>query len=89
MEAPLFREVVGAATNIKEFDIVGCCTDICICNGPMGLANYMDEHNREVIVRVHQDAIATFSEDTRQNYVDAAYLLMEQQGIQLVKKFRV
>ena len=86
MEAPIFRNVVEEASNIKEFDIVGCCTDICICNGPMGLANYLDEHNREAIVRVHQDAVATFGESSRQNYVDAAYLLMEQQGIQLVKK---
>ena len=86
MEAPIFREAMEEATNIKEFDIVGCCTDICICNGPMGLANYLDEHNRDCIVRVHQDAVATFAENDRQNYVDAAYLLMEQQGIQLVKK---
>lgn len=89
MEAPIFRKVVEEASNIKEFDIVGCCTDICICNGPMGLANYLDEHNREAIVRVHQDAVATFGESSRQNYVDVAYLLMEQQGIQLVKKIRL
>ena len=31
MEAPIFREVMDKATNIKEFDIVGCCTDICVC----------------------------------------------------------
>lgn len=86
MEAPIFREVMDKATNIKEVDIVGCCTDICVCNGPMGLANYLDEHNRDSIIRVHKDAVATFAEDDRQNYVDAAYLLMEQQGIQLVKK---
>ena len=86
MEAQPFRDVMKEAVNIKEFDIVGCCTDICICNGPMGLANYLDEHNRDSVIRVHKDAVATFSEDNRQNYVDAAYLLMEQQGIQLVKK---
>ena len=86
MEAPIFREVMEEACNIKEFDIVGCCTDICVCNGPMGLSCYLDEHNRDCIIRVHQDAVATFAEESRQNYVDAAYLLMEQQGIQLVKK---
>lgn len=86
MEAQPFRDVMEEASNIKEFDIVGCCTDICICNGPMGLSCYLDEHNRDSVIRVHQDAVATFSEDNRQNYVDAAYLLMEQQGIQLVKK---
>ena len=86
MEAPHFREMISNATNIKEFDIVGCCTDICVCNGSISLANYLDEHNREALIKVHKDAIATFGEDTRQNYVNAAYLLMEQQGIQLVKK---
>ena len=86
MEAQPFREVMEEACNIKEFDIVGCCTDICVCNGPMGLSCYLDEHNRDCIIRVHKDAVATFAEESRQNYVDAAYLLMEQQGIQLVKK---
>ena len=86
MESPIFREVMKDATNIKEFDIVGCCTDICICNGSIGLANYLDEHNRDNVIRVHLDAIATFAEDVRENYVNSACLLMEQQGIKLVKK---
>ena len=86
MESPVFRDVMEEASNIKEFDIVGCCTDICICNGSLGLANYLDEHNRDSVIRVHKDAVATFAEGNRQNYVDAAYLLMEQQGIKLVKK---
>ncbi len=89
MEALPFRELMEEAPNIREFDIVGCCTDICVCNGSVGLANYLDEHNRDSTIRVHKDAVATFGEDNRQNYVDAAYLLMEQQGIQLAKKFRV
>lgn len=86
MESPVFRDVMKEASNIKEFDIVGCCTDICVCNGSLGLANYLDEHNRDSVIRVHKDAVAIFAEGNRQNYVDAAYLLMDQQGIQLVKK---
>ena len=86
MEAPKFRKIMEDATNIKRFDIVGCCTDICDFNGTMGLANYCDEWNRDVEIYVHKDAVATYAEDARQNYVDAAYLLMEQQGVQLVKK---
>ena len=77
---------VRDANNIKNVDIVGCCTDICVFNGAMGLANYYDQVNRDVNIRVHQDAVATYAEDVRKNYVDAAYLLMEQQGIKLVKK---
>lgn len=86
MEALKFRELIKDSTNIEEVDIAGCCTDICVFMGTMGLANYFDEWNREVAIRVHEDAIATFNEENRQNYVDAAKLLMEQQGIQLVKK---
>lgn len=86
MEAPEFRELIKEATNIKTVDVVGCCTDICDFNGTMGLANYFDQWNRDVEIRVHTDAIATYAEAVRQNYIDAAMLLMEQQGIQLVKK---
>lgn len=86
MEAPAFRKLIDQAKNVKKVDVVGCCTDICDFNGTMGLANYFDEWNRDVEIRVHKDAIATFAEASRQKYVDAAYLLMEQQGIQLVKK---
>ena len=86
MESPKFRNIMKEATNIKRFDVIGCCTDICDFNGTMGLANYCDEWNRDVEIFVHKDAVATYAEDARQNYVDAAYLLMEQQGIQLVKK---
>lgn len=86
MEAPKFRELITEATNLESVDVVGCCTDICVTNGTMGLANYFDQWNRDVEIRVHEDAIATFAEDDRQNYVEAAKLLMTQQGIQLVKK---
>lgn len=86
METPKFRELIKELQNLKEVDIVGCCTDICDFNGTMALANYCDEWNIDVDIRLHQDAVATYAESDRQNYVDAAYLLMEQQGIQLVKR---
>lgn len=86
MEAPKFRNIVKEAENIQTVDIVGCCTDICDFNGAMGLANYYDQWNKNVEINVHTDAVATYAENARKNYVEAAYLLMEQQGIQLVKK---
>lgn len=86
MESPKFRELIKELTNLEEINVVGCCTDICDFNGTMGLANYCDEWNRDVTIKVHTDAVATYSQEERQKYVDAAYLLMEQQGIQLVKK---
>lgn len=86
MEAEEFRSLISGMTNLEKVDVVGCCTDICDFNGTMGLANYFDQHNRDVEIRVHQDAVATYAEIERQNYVEAANLLMQQQGIQLVKK---
>ena len=86
MEAPDFRRFIEEHPEIIEFDIVGCCTDICDFNGAMGLANYLDQWNRKHVIRVHEDAIATYAEAERQEYVFAAKLLMKQQGIQLVKK---
>lgn len=88
MEAPLFRFLMDVQKEIKEFDIVGCCTDICVVNGAIALANYLDQNNRKHVIRVHEDAIATYAEDNRKEYVDAAKLLMKQQGIELVKKGR-
>ena len=86
MEAPEFRNLIAGLGNVSRVDVVGCCTDICDFNGTMGLANYFDQVNREVNINVHTDAVATYAQDARKNYVNAAYLLMEQQGIQLVKK---
>ena len=37
MEAPLFRELMEREINMNEFDIVGCCTYICVVNGYIAL----------------------------------------------------
>lgn len=88
MESPEFREIVKQAENLKEVNFVGCCTDICVFNGAMGLANYYDQWNRDVTINVHEDAIATYSEDERGEYIESAKLLMKLQGINLVSKKR-
>ncbi len=88
MEAPMFRKIVNNLENISEYDVIGCCTDICVINGTIGLANYNDQWNRDVTIKVHEDAIETYGSPThnRELYAASAKLLMEQQGIQLVKK---
>ena len=85
MEAPKFRELMELQKDMTDFDIVGCCTDICVVNGTIGLANYLDQWNRKHNIKVHTDAIATYAEKNRLEYVKAAELLLEQQGVQLVK----
>lgn len=86
MEAPSFRRLIEEQKELNEFDIVGCCTDICVVNGSLGLANYLDEHDRCHTIRIHEDAIATYSENTREEYVEAAKILMKQQGMELKRK---
>ena len=86
MEAPEFRELLEYQKELEEVDVVGCCTDICVINGTIPMSNYFDQWNRKVNIRVHEDAIATYAEDKRKEYVEASKLLLKQQGIQLVKK---
>lgn len=88
MEAPAFRNLISTASNLERVEIVGCCTDICVANGTIGLANYFDQWNKNVDIIVHEDAIATFLEEQRQQYVEAAKILMTQQGIKLVKRLK-
>ena len=85
-EAPEFRELITNLVNLKRVDEIGVCTDICDFNGIMGLANRLNQENRDVSIYVHEDAVATFNETERREYVEAAKLLMKQQGINIVRK---
>ena len=35
MESPKFREVVNKLEGVDEYDIVGCCTDICVVSNAL------------------------------------------------------
>ena len=85
-EAPEFRELITNLVNLKRVDEIGVCTDICDFNGIMGLANRLNQENRDVSIYVHKDAVATFNETERSEYVEAAKLLMKQQGINIIRK---
>jgi len=68
--------------------VIGCCTDICISNGVIALSNYFDEWNKDIIIKVYENLIETYSSinHNREIYAEASKMLMSQQGIQLVKK---
>ena len=85
-EAPEFRELITNLVNLKRVDEIDVCTDICDFNGIMGLANRLNQENRDVSIYVHEDAVATFNETERSEYVEAAKLLMKQQGINIIRK---
>lgn len=88
MEAPMFRELLLKEKDLEIFDVVGCCTYICVTNGVLGLANYLDENNRKHIINVYLDAVATYNEEERNDYVEASKILLKQQGINLVNTTR-
>ncbi len=84
-----FIDVLEGLENVEQFDIAGCCTDICIINGVNPMMNWFDEENRRIKVYLHTDAIDTFeipNVHRRDDYERAAYMLMEQQGAIKVKK---
>lgn len=85
-EVPAFRNLMHDLVNLERVDEIGVCTDICDFNGIMGLANYFDQENRKVSLYVHEDAIKTYAEEERKEYVEASKLLLTQQGIHLVRK---
>lgn len=85
-EVPEFRELITNLINLKRVDEIGVCTDICDFNGIMGLANRLNQENRDVSIYVHEDAVETFNETERSKYVEAAKLLMKQQGINIIRK---
>lgn len=88
MEAPDFRKLLKRQTTLENFNVVGCCTDICITNGVLGLANYLDENNRRHNINVYLDAIATYDEENRRDYVNASKILLKQQGVNLINTKR-
>lgn len=88
MEASGFRKLLERQTELENFNVVGCCTDICITNGVLGLANYLDENNRRHNINVYLDAIATYDEENRRDYVNASKILLKQQGVNLINTKR-
>ena len=78
--------LIDELVNLERIDEVGVCTDICDFNGIMGLANRLNQENRNVFLNIYENAIKTFDEDARQEYVKAAKLLMKQQGINIIRK---
>lgn len=83
-----FMEMLDGLENLKKVQVCGCCTDICDTNGVLPMMNYFDQNNRRVEVELLEDAMATFDAPwhNSEQYENAAYLLMEQQGAQRVKK---
>ena len=63
---------------------------LAFCNLAIPLQNYFDEQNRRVDIIVPQNAVETYdsSQHQKDEYNKMAFSLMEQAGIQLVKKYK-
>lgn len=88
MMIPELQNTLLGLENVKVYDVVGCCTDICIVNGVLPMMNYFDQIDREVEVRVHEDGTETYHSPLhdRSQYSEAAYLLLKQQGAKVMRK---
>lgn len=72
----------------EEFVIVGCCTDICVCNFAMTLKCYLNKENKDGKVIVPLDGVETFDAPYHPgDFMNMVALkIMAQNGIKLVKK---
>lgn len=82
---------INSAENLKEIVGVGCCTDICVLNYLIPLANYFNQINREMYIFAVKKAIETFNKPnihSARHYNKIAYELMAQAGIIIVKDIK-
>lgn len=89
MFAKGFIEVVNQMEALEEVVVIGCCTDICVQNLAIPLANYFDEEDRKIIITVPTNAVETYdaSYHSKDEYNAMAFKFMKQTGINLVEKF--
>ena len=89
MFAKGFIEVVNQIANLEEVVIIGCCTDICVQNLAIPLANYFDEEDRKITITVPVNAVETYDAPYhhKDEYNNMAFKFMKQTGINLVERF--
>ena len=89
MFAPGFMDIINQMTDLEEVVIIGCCTDICVQNLAIPLANYFDEMDRPVRITVPMNAVETYnaSYHPRDEYNEMAFKFMKQTGINIVERY--
>ncbi|MEA5026229.1 MAG: isochorismatase family cysteine hydrolase [Erysipelotrichaceae bacterium] len=86
---PHFLPDLKKMTALQEIVIVGCCTDICVMNLAIPLQNYLDEHNRDLLITIPMDAVETYHAPghDRAEYNEMAFKLLRQAGINLIEHY--
>ncbi|MBQ8748916.1 MAG: cysteine hydrolase [Clostridia bacterium] len=84
-----FLTDVASMINLKEVVLMGCCTDICVLNLALPLANYFDEKNKQVNIVVPMNVVQTYDSPNhnKDEYNDIAFKLMRQAGIKVVENY--
>ena len=89
MFAPGFMDIINQMTDLEEVVIIGCCTDICVQNLAIPLANYFDEMDRPVRITVPMNAVETYNAPyhPKDEYNEMAFKFMKQTGINIVERY--
>lgn len=89
MFAPGFMDIINQMTDLEEVVIIGCCTDICVQNLAIPLANYFDEVDRPVRITVPMNAVETYNAPyhPKDEYNEMAFKFMKQTGINIVERY--
>lgn len=89
MFAKGFIDVINQMADLEEVVIIGCCTDICVQNLAIPLANYFDEEERKIIITVPTNAVETYDAPyhPKDEYNAMTFKFMKQTGINLVENF--
>lgn len=90
MMVPQFRQLIDDMINLEEIVGIGVCGDICVPNTFIPLKNYLNQNNRSVDLIVCENAVDTFDSinHNRDEYLDMSFKLMNQSGIQIIKKYK-
>lgn len=89
MFAKGFMDIINQMKDLEEVVAIGCCTDICVQNLVIPLANYFDEKDRKVKITVPVNAVETYDAPyhPHDEYNDNSFKFMRQNGINLVERY--
>lgn len=83
-----FLTDIAKMVNLKEVILMGCCTDICVLNLAIPLANYFDEINKAVKIVVPKNVVETYDapNHSAEKFNEMAFTLMSQAGVNVIEK---
>ncbi len=86
--APYLQEELLLLRHLEKVRLTGCLSEVCVLNGAIGLKTFFDEHDKNIEVCVHADAIDTYdAKNHNANEVtEKALHDMEANGIKILRK---